>query len=361
MPAHGGPVQLAGEDRWLTAVADAVVTYTSRPDALASALAVAQVRLRRMDWRTGLSRPSNAYIATETGLSVRTVQRATRLLEHAGLIVEVERGSTARWRPWRNGRPDTGPNHASVHLLAVPMNVLPEDRARLAAAAARPGKRSPGQEDVNGTVAPSLSRRERSEPHTRARVDHPHTRGAQMAPDAAWSLRDVPSTKRERLNVARRLRATWPVLGKISTRHLRHLLTQAGFGDACAGDVLWALDHQPDGSQHPHSDPVRHVPGWITHRLGFWRTDHGGRHPLPGELDAAHHSAVRAEQHQRHTERAAARQVTLTEAGETAKASMRAKALSLLSPQQRLRYERQRQRRARGRRPDDHRFVPAPA
>jgi hypothetical protein len=34
--------------------------------------------------------------------------------------------------------------------------------------------------------------------------------------------------------------------------------------------VLYALDHAPDGEPRWHTADVRHVPGWIRHRLAAW-------------------------------------------------------------------------------------------
>jgi hypothetical protein len=34
--------------------------------------------------------------------------------------------------------------------------------------------------------------------------------------------------------------------------------------------VLYALDHAPDGAHRWHTADVRHVPGWIRHRLAAW-------------------------------------------------------------------------------------------
>ncbi|GAA2830582.1 hypothetical protein GCM10020220_019430 [Nonomuraea rubra] len=67
-----------------------------------------------------------------------------------------------------------------------------------------------------------------------------------------------------------------------------------------AGDVLHALDHQPDGAAWTYTwtsrDQIRNVPGWVRFRLSMWLDEHG--RPLPGKSQrlAAAAAKLRAEQ-----------------------------------------------------------------
>ncbi|OBR99774.1 plasmid replication protein [Mycobacterium gordonae] len=90
------------------------------PVSLAAVVAVAEARASFADHRTGRDcRPSNARLAQITGLSVRTVQRASTALRLLGVATEVMRGRqrtrTERFASWRVG--DRGRGWASVWAL----------------------------------------------------------------------------------------------------------------------------------------------------------------------------------------------------------------------------------------------------
>ena len=83
-------------------------------------LAVAQARSRYAEHATGRgSRPTNERLAADTGLSVRTVQRADTALRLLGVATEVLRGRqrtrAERLASWRVG--DRGRGWASVWAL----------------------------------------------------------------------------------------------------------------------------------------------------------------------------------------------------------------------------------------------------
>jgi hypothetical protein len=81
---------------------------------------VARARARYAEYATGRgSRPSNERLAADTGLSVRTVQRADTALRLLGVATEVLRGRqrtrVERLASWRVG--DRGRGWASVWAL----------------------------------------------------------------------------------------------------------------------------------------------------------------------------------------------------------------------------------------------------
>jgi hypothetical protein len=83
-------------------------------------IAVAKARAEFADHRTGRNcRPTNARLAEITGLSVRTVQRASTALRLLGVATEVMRGRqrtrAERFASWRVG--DHGRGWASVWVL----------------------------------------------------------------------------------------------------------------------------------------------------------------------------------------------------------------------------------------------------
>jgi hypothetical protein len=90
------------------------------PVSLKSLVAVAEARASFADHRTGRDcRPTNARLAAMTGLSVRTVQRASTALRLLGVATEVMRGRqrtrAERFASWRVG--DKGRGWASVWAL----------------------------------------------------------------------------------------------------------------------------------------------------------------------------------------------------------------------------------------------------
>ncbi|MDQ1540089.1 MAG: hypothetical protein QOH29_815 [Actinomycetota bacterium] len=92
----------------------------NNPVSLKALVAVAEARASFADHRTGRNcRPSNARLAGVTGLSVRTVQRASTALRLMGVATEVMRGRqrtrAERFASWRVG--DKGRGWASVWAL----------------------------------------------------------------------------------------------------------------------------------------------------------------------------------------------------------------------------------------------------
>ena len=92
----------------------------SNPISLKTLVAVAEARASFAEHRTGRNcRPTNARLAEMTGLSVRTVQRASTALRLLGVATEVMRGRqrtrAERFASWRVG--DTGRGWASVWAL----------------------------------------------------------------------------------------------------------------------------------------------------------------------------------------------------------------------------------------------------
>jgi hypothetical protein len=90
------------------------------PVSVRTLVAVAEARADYADHRTGRNcRPTNERLAERTGLSVRTVQRASTALRLLGVATEVLRGRqrtrVERYASWRSG--DRGRGWASVWAL----------------------------------------------------------------------------------------------------------------------------------------------------------------------------------------------------------------------------------------------------
>ena len=113
-------VPLAYRQRYDTHVRPAM---PGNPISLQSLVAVAEARASFAEHRTGRKcRPTNARLAQLTGLSVRTVQRASTALRLLGVATEVMRGRqrtrAERFASWRVG--DRGRGWASVWALHDP-------------------------------------------------------------------------------------------------------------------------------------------------------------------------------------------------------------------------------------------------
>jgi hypothetical protein len=110
-------VPAAYRERYETHVRPAM---PNNPVSVKALVAVAEARASFADHRTGRDcRPTNARLAAFTGLSVRTVQRASTALRLLGVATEVMRGRqrtrAERFASWRVG--DKGRGWASVWAL----------------------------------------------------------------------------------------------------------------------------------------------------------------------------------------------------------------------------------------------------
>ena len=182
------------------------------PISLGSVLKVAQARATFADFATGRNcRPTNAVLADRTGLSERTVQRASKALLLLGLATEVSRGRQRtlqeRYASWRVG--DKGRGWASVwalhetrfpavvsphlvgslfkHLPPVPDSLTTRPRRR--AATETPASRGLEQ---GASLARQWVTAEDSPPWARRyRTAHAWASNLQSAAQHGWTARDV--------------------------------------------------------------------------------------------------------------------------------------------------------------------------
>lgn len=209
-------VPIAYDLRYDTAVRPALgVNQVSR----AAVLAVAAARADYAEYATGRHcRPTNERLAADTGLSVRTVQRADAALRLLGVATEVLRGRqrtrTERLASWRVG--DRGRGWASVWALHNDANLAraltalsphPEGsllstrnfcssplttRNRRPTGAGRPGAKRRASPDPGGG---RLAAAWRADPHAPpwARRHSVHAWAAVMAGPARhdWTSRDL--------------------------------------------------------------------------------------------------------------------------------------------------------------------------
>ena len=219
-------------------------------------MAVAWVLARFADWQSLTSRPTWQRLMDTSGMSRSTVAKYLRLLRDAGLLGIVESGTTPLFRSFLHE--DDG-NRASVYVLCISAH----------------SPTSPVEE----TRTPSRSPKE-----------------SLSTPPPA---REEPG---ENLAATREAQRQAPVLSEISDRHLRSALRPYWDAGWTVGDVLWCLDHRPSGELWPHTDAVRHVPGWVRYRLAPWVGL-----ASPSQQRATQHEALRTEQVRRRAESASLR------------------------------------------------------
>ena len=214
-------------------------------------MAVAWVVARHADWQSLTSRPTWQRLMDIAGLRRSTVAKYLRLLRDAGLLGLVETGTTPQFRSFLHRLEG---NRAAVYVLCVP---------------------APAS-SVEETRTPSRSPKESLNTPPHAREDT----GEHLAP-------------------TREVQRRMPVLSEISDRYLRWVLRPWWEAGWTVADVVHCLDHTPDGSLWPHTDRVRHVSGWVRHRLAAWAGV-----VSPSQQRAAWHQALLAEQAERRAERA---------------------------------------------------------
>lgn len=314
-----------------------------RSDAFANVVRVGRALANHVDWSTGTTRPTWARLMAETGLSRRTIARCIRLLHDAGLLGTVAGGRSPGTVPMAL---DDGQAFAAVYVLAIPRGLLaggndasegqavedhptgsgavrrvllssrvrPRGRLitpRLIAAAAARGRRPAGARTrrpaVDQTGTPSRSPKgtlENLETPSRAREARDLGPAELIASGRLWKPNDQARTKAERVLAAAELRRRDVVLRRSSTPAVASALRVWLLAGWTVRDVLYAINHRPDGTSWPHNvvtADIRHVPGFIRYRLSAWlTTDETGTRPGPSRgqriaaaerLEAALHRA----------------------------------------------------------------------
>jgi hypothetical protein len=286
---------------WVAEVLDDPEVGQMRADGRRNFAEVVRVLARYADWKDRTTRPTWARIGEQAGVSRSVVARTIRWLREHGYLGTVVTGSTPMIRTGvLYGLSSAGEeNEAAEYVLCAPGRA--SQRRPIRPVRTQPTQPCAGDPDITDT--PSRSRKgPRSTP---PREHRPETRRPRH-----WPMTRRPATRGEMLAAAERLRRHSPLLRRITARHLRSLVKRYFQRGWTPADVLYAVDHYPDGRQHPHTDRVRHVPGWMRHRLAFWRNPDdplAGLYPTPSQLAADHARTIRAEQAQRAAQLAAAR------------------------------------------------------
>lgn len=255
---------------------------------------VAELIAHYCDRKTLQSRPTIAVLEQLTGLCRRTVQNCCRWLERAGLLLVTEPGTTPQYAPGRL-RPDDANLAREWHLVVPRRRNLHPSPAPTA-----PAPIAGAREDPPGALTGQDTQNERRSAACSFSLAPPPWRARQPE----WPLGQTPQRRGERLTAAETLQRRHVVLRRLSARRLRSILRPwfgSLWGPGGAGwtpyDVLYALEHTPDGRPHRHGDPVRDPASWLAHRLSFWLGPDGQPlRPHSAELadQAAEHRARQA-------------------------------------------------------------------
>lgn len=285
------------------------VLTVSLATALAPLRADAHRNLMRVVWVLAASASADSdvvawpgweYLQTRTGLSRRSVARIlARLRDEYSLLAISSPGTTPLQR---GGILDDGfGDQRAEYLLCVPTRSEQPDPEE----APEPQADHGGEETGTPTRVPVGNEGRGSAPNARARKTQPTqapTRRRKPELGAGeqaqrWPMTAVPATRSEMLAAAQRLQLESVTLRRISARYLRALLRPVFRSGATPRDVLHALDHTPDGQAWRHTHTVRHLPGWMRHRLAAWHTPEGGFHPWPSQQASRERQKLRQRQH----------------------------------------------------------------
>ncbi|WP_154793294.1 hypothetical protein [Occultella kanbiaonis] len=135
----------------------------------------------------------------------------------------------------------------------------------------------------------------------------------------------------EAMVAAEHLRRRYPVLRRVTAKHVRSVIREFLLAGWTLSDLAHAIDQRPTGRQ-PHSgaNGVGNVGAWLTSRLAWWRDDNGTVVVSPSQRVAAERVELRARARARAEAEAAAAaaRVPATSNAEylAARAALRAKA-----------------------------------
>lgn len=239
------------------------------------------------DWRSMTVTGTWDRIADQVGVSRSTVARAVRWLRGAGLLGVVYSGASAAAL-----RSDV--NRAPTYVLAVPAAAdVPEVR-----------EETPAHSPVETIDTPPAGERSVDDLNARASSDTTSAplRGLATSTTtrgAAWSMSTAPATRRDRLAAAEALLWQAPTIRRMSARLLRHVLRSWWDAGWSPNDVLYALDHTPDGQPWRYVGRVHTPAAWIRHRLAAWRDQAGAALPSRTQRVRAAGEALRARRAQR--------------------------------------------------------------
>lgn len=241
----------------------------------ANMLEVAKWLARFASYSDGTTRPTRDLICKLAGVCETTWKAVRRLLEAWGFAGLVVAGTTDEFRPMGLRRKDA-PNTAAVYVLCVP--------------APRPASSSAESRPPTASARTLVQRPARAReanpgnPDGPASGRTPHEAGAPGAP--------VPVARVMRTAAGKSITDGW----------CAWIWGPFGAAGWSARDLLWAIDHEPDGPQHRLSAAIRHPVGWLRWRLGRWLGPDGTPVASPSQQRQAYSDSRIANQAARRAE-----------------------------------------------------------
>ena len=280
MQAHLATSQV----QWLRDVDAHLASLPLRADAKANRRAIARMVGFHAEWDDLVTRTLTwDTIASQTGLTRRSVARHLKALHEDGWIARVAAGRSAAAKKaagWTG--PTADENEAPVYALTCPtddadINVTPPTHSgsRRFHARARQGFST-------GAAAPPES----GDAHAVAGVSLP---GVPTSPASiVWSDHAQAKSKDERVWACEKLRRLGPTFRKLSARHLAFVFKDFFAAGWTLDDIRHAVEHLPNGQAQGHfvdgewvpysgSDgiPAARMAHWLTFRLAPWRDNAG--------------------------------------------------------------------------------------
>lgn len=289
---------------WRRGVLEVLDLSTMRTDRRNNLVALITYLASRQDPASRTVLTTWEAITAATGLARRTVARLLRVLRDHRLLSVVATGRSAGHTPASTGRTR---GEAPVYGLILPhKKPVAVDGEHQAHARYSPTSETVavGGVDENGTPDPegldNYPCAGAREPWTEAEtaspspsLRRPATPAATLAllaqrKDPLWPthatvagtrlvgvISQRKATREAERRAAGELQWQVPVLRAITPDHLASTLRPFFRAGWSIRDVAHALDVRPDGTQWPHSGAtgVRHLPGWIRHRLTAWTRD----------------------------------------------------------------------------------------
>lgn len=211
-------------------------------------------------------------------MSETSYKRCRRFWEDGGFTAIVREGWTPDLSPGVLRDPGKDHNTTQAYVLCIPTRAAKKARRR------RHGSPSDETGPLSGFSntedSPTRTREREGNPENRSGASSCYQPGSPARPEPA---KPAPREAGLRVGVLARVTDGW-------FRHLTRLFTGLS-----VPDLLWVIDHQPDGAPHLGTDDhVRHATGWLRHRLSFWLNPDGTRRPTPREQ-----AAERADLHRR--------------------------------------------------------------
>jgi hypothetical protein len=238
-----------------------------------------KILIAHLDHDLGTTRPGVEKIAALIGASQKTVYNYLAKLNKAGLMATVATGcgwgeTDPGYRPPH--RTNTTVNERAVYALCLPTgNTL-----------ADPADNPPINENPNKDIHNQNRGQNCSLKRSTYAPENPIPR-ARTPKLSLWDeflLTHRPRGRAvKRLFAAFRLKKQIPALRNEPERRIAaqiKALTDAGYSNA---DLIYAIDHHPDGPQWTYDTRVRKPNGWLRSRLSHWIKPDGSAIPSPSQ------------------------------------------------------------------------------